>query len=307
MKKRTLVKCAAANDEDFDDIDFEESGKREEPEKRLRTEEPTVIEASPEAIEVDDKDDPPAKKKKEFAWMDSDDDEDGKDSAGSRDDDKDDLWEDVKIVERQEANATTLDEATSFGHLVELAPSLQDNLKSGKLQVVDVAAAYRALGRLKFFDGELLESLNRTFCEFCRKGRLTDQLARDAIEGLSILNAYDKKVFGAVAKIYRERFSELDAQTRSVWLQSFKHFHQEDKDFIQMLEVPPLAATDPRYKAIRCQHHAKGSCALGSRCTFSHDPKARPDLVSDVGLQRPGMVMLTACQLYQGHGAYTRG
>merc|ERR1712039_901367 len=122
----------------------------------------------------------------------------------------------------------------------------------------------------------------------------------------SVLNAYDRSVFSAVAQVFRPKFLALDAGIRGKWLQSFQYFrHDVEKDFLQMLEVAPMIPSHPGYKKLRCRHHAEGSCALGESCTFSHDPQALPTLPLGESFQRPSSVMLTQCQLMQGRGAYT--
>jgi len=180
-------------------------------------------------------------------------------------------------------------------------------LKSGKVDADNLAAAYRAIAREKFFDGDLLENLNDTLCKSVRGGKCTDALGADAIECLTSLNAYDKNVFSVIARFFKPKLPTLDAGLRSRWLQSFQRFgHNVEKDFIQMLEVAPLMPTHPGYRQMQCRHHAQGSCALGAACTFSHDPRALPMLVNpDKGINRPPSVVLTQCQLLQGRGAYT--
>lgn len=244
------------------------------------------------------------KKKKEFAWMSSEDEDD---------DDDDNKSEDVGKAEagsgseddNLEVSVTVLSEAATFGQLVRLAPSLLKKLKADKLEAPDVAAAYRALGRTKFFDGEVLEGLNKCLRKLFKDGKASEALASDAIECLFVLNAYDKAVFSSVATSFRATLPLLDVDLRKKWLRCFQFFkHDSDREFVQMLEVAPMALTHPGYKRVRCQH--LGDCALGAACTFSHDPRALPslDFCSDTGT-RSSSVMLTQCQVSQGRGAYT--
>ena len=285
MKKRVAVRCAAANDSD-DDFDSHELSKRQ----RIGS----SVEAAAPAHEGSQKVQRPHKEK-EFAWMDSEEEGDDAEDNDQEDARSEDGTLDVSVAE--------LDAASSFGQLLRLVPSLHTRMKADQMEVIEVAAVYRALARVKFFDGDVLETLNETLCGFCREGKLTDsQLASDVILGLAALNAYDRKVFSAIAKAFRS--CVVDADTRKRWCQVFHQVnHKHDQDFVQTLEAAPLLPNDLRYKRIRCQHDARGSCALGAQCTYSHDPRAPPALIQEEP-KKATAVMLTACQLYQGHGAY---
>lgn len=292
MKKRTTLRCAAANDDDFATAD--------EPPKPAAQAAAKVESSAAE---------PPKKRKKEkeFAWMDSDDEDDDEDEAGKSDDGK----KGGDSADTVQVDARALDAAETFGAMVRLAEDLQLKLKLGKMQLVDIAATYRAIARTKFFDGELLEILNSEMCKLLAESKTPDQiasLAADAIDCLSNMNAYDKHVFSAIAQFFGPRIMSLDPSMGKRWLQSFRRFeHTAEKDFLQMLEATPMAPGHPGYKTIRCRHDADGSCALGAAlCTFSHDPRALPSLeVADAALQRPASIMLTHGQLHQGRGAYT--
>lgn len=86
----------------------------------------------------------------------------------------------------------------------------------------------------------------------------------------------------------------------------FKAFrHNEEKDFLQLLEVPPLAITSAGYKKLRCKHFAAGGCLLASGCTFAHDMQApmSVDQLNGVGMQFKPVVM-TANQESMGRGTY---
>eukprot|EP00928_Gymnodinium_smaydae_P026991 TRINITY_DN21021_c0_g1_i2.p1 TRINITY_DN21021_c0_g1~~TRINITY_DN21021_c0_g1_i2.p1 ORF type:complete len:302 (-),score=53.68 TRINITY_DN21021_c0_g1_i2:157-1062(-) len=295
MKRRTAVKCAAANDDDFEDLEFADVGKRARTSAVSRADNEEEAEAAVSKRS--------GKKEKEFAWMDSDDDND--------DDEKDKSEERGEAASGEEAedcedvSASALDDASTFGHLVRLAPSLLKQLQKEAMEVADVAAAYRAIARVKFFDGELLEALNGTVSKLGADGKISEGLATDAAESLCILNAYNQLVFSAIAQSFKACLPTLNPVTRSRWLQAFSFFkHRQDKDFLQMLEVAPLQPSHLGYKVLRCRHFAQGSCALGALCTFSHDPRAPPDLAVEAGNPR-STVMLTQCQLHQGRGAYT--
>mmetsp|Transcript_74655 Transcript_74655/g.132373 ORF Transcript_74655/g.132373 Transcript_74655/m.132373 type:complete len:326 (-) Transcript_74655:44-1021(-) len=302
---RRTVKCAAANDDDFQDTTPSEPSKRsqrrgisdsdKEDEVKQATQQARTQSTKQSTKNSTKKS---SKAQKYFAWMDSGDECEDEDS---------DAAEKTGAPPTEDVSAPSLDAVTSFGQFVRLAESLQAHLEASDLEVVDIAAAYRAMARVKFFDGDLLDSLNATLCKLVRTGKLTDGLACDAIECLSVLNAYDRNVFSVIAQVYKSKILTLDIGIRNMWFKSYKHFeHSADKDFLQMLEVSPMPATHFAYKKIRCRHHAQGSCALGeSMCTFSHDPRAPPSLEPADVQRRHSTVMLTQCQLLQGRGAYT--
>jgi len=205
-----------------------------------------------------------------------------------------------------DCSAPVLDAAERFGQLVRLLPAVQARLSKGAMEGADIAALYRAMSRLKFFDGDVLDSLNAALCKLLRGGKATDTLACDAAECLSTLNAYDRNVYSTIAQFFRPRILVLDPGVRNLLLQCFQHVnHAADKDFAQMLEVTPLSPVHPGFKKLRCRHDSQGSCVLGASCTFSHDPRALFTLEVGTGIPRPSQVMLTQCQLLQGRGAYT--
>ncbi|CAK0790661.1 unnamed protein product, partial [Prorocentrum cordatum] len=94
-----------------------------------------------------------------------------------------------------DCSAAVLDAAERFGQLMRLVPAVQARLSAGGMDGADIAATYRAMGRLKFFDGDLLDSLNRALCGLLRGGKGSDKVACDAVECLTALNAYDRSVF----------------------------------------------------------------------------------------------------------------
>jgi len=132
----------------------------------------------------------------------------------------------------------------------------------------------------------------------------------DAILCLKTLNAYDKSIFSAVAKAFKAKTGSMDAAMRNIWLEIFKSFgHDLEKDFLQLLEVPPVPPTMPSYRKVRCWHHSRGLCVLDSACTFSHDQRAPLSLVEG-GREdwwRSKSVMMTQNQKSLGDGAYGLG
>mmetsp|Transcript_85588 Transcript_85588/g.191309 ORF Transcript_85588/g.191309 Transcript_85588/m.191309 type:complete len:335 (-) Transcript_85588:360-1364(-) len=321
MKRKVVPTCAAADDDDFAAVVYARSTERKTRRGEITSDEGGQSSRA-ESL-------PQKKKEKEFAWMDSEEEEEGggeevmeageqenrnglersrgrvrKDdhgthrseehgAHGTQDPEKDG----DSGQEDEDVSAGALDQVQSFGRLMLLAPSLHRQLRDGNMSPVDVAAACRALGRTKFFDGELLEDLGEALRKLLRKERLSVAQAHDAVECLSVLNAYDKGVFSAVASAFRSKTALLEPAIRSAWLKAFQGFgHNLEKDFLQTLEVPPLFPNSPCYKRIRCYH--LGSCALGSLCTFSHDPKA--PLTLETELARASPVIMTHCQETMG-------
>merc|ERR1711933_249709 len=102
---------------------------------------------------------------------------------------------------------------------------------------------------------------------------------------------------GAVAGAFRSKTSSLEYAIRSMWLEVFRSAgHDLEKDFLQMLEVPPLSPISPGFRKIRCRHHTQGSCALEQACTYSHDPRAPPSLEIDSGIVRTSPLVMTQNQ-----------
>lgn len=296
-QRRPAVRCAAANDDEEDEFQWKE--------KRLRR---TPAEAEPKAAEAP----VPAKKAKEFAWMDSES-EDGAENesavagteAGEAEKEERRREEDLP-----ELTAALLDDVQSFGRMMLFAPSLQKWLQGGRRGPTDIVAACRALARTKFFDGDILEELYSVLRKLLRGDRLDLAQTHDAINCLKTLNAYDKGVFSAVAKAFKAKTASMDQAMRNAWLEIFKAFgHDLEKDFLQLLEVPPIPANMPSYRKVRCWHFSKGQCVLDSACTFSHDHRA-PLSLGEGGREdwwRSKSVMMTQNQKTLGDGAYGLG
>lgn len=262
MKRKTTVRCAAANDEDDLGALFDEAEERKS--KSAKHSQSDACEAD-EALLAEVK---PKRKEKAFAWMDSDDeDQDGDDEVAPN--------EGEKKEAREQISESTLDSVQSFGRMMLLVPELQKRLRSGDLSGLEMAAACRAIGRTKFFDGDLLEVLYPTLQQMLRHGKIDLQHVQDVVSCLWTINAYDKGVFCALAACSRSVVGKLSRDTREQFFSICKAFrHEEDQDFLQMLETPPLEITSLGYKKLRCKHFAAGGCLLANGCTFAHDMKA---------------------------------
>mmetsp|Transcript_92118 Transcript_92118/g.152578 ORF Transcript_92118/g.152578 Transcript_92118/m.152578 type:complete len:265 (+) Transcript_92118:3-797(+) len=218
-----------------------------------------------------------------------------------RDDEKKDSDEDVEVT------IETLDEAQSFGRMMLLAPTLRKRLRGFGVDPALVVAACRALARTKFFDSDILEDLYRVLCKLIQTTKLDVTQTNDAVQCLWTLNAYDCKVFRAVASAFQCQTRSMDAGMRATWLEIFKGFgHDADKGFLQMLEVPPVLPMHPSYRKVRCRHHARGECSLGATCSFSHDQRA-PISLLDGGNEdwwRSKPLVMTQNQKTMGRGVY---
>jgi len=306
----------------------EDKAGRHYQEKRSRTEtsdEPADA-AGPSTV-------PMAKKKKEFAWMDSDE-EDGEGSGQAQEGDKDgegsgQTQEHDKAAaesggqgpkkageeqgdsdENVEVTVEVLNEVQSFGRMMLMAPSLRKWLQSGRREPADAVAACLALARTRFFDADLLEDLYAVLRKLLRSERLDNAQTHGVILCLKELNVYDKAVFSAIARAFKAKTGTLDASARALWLDIFRGYgHEVEKDFLQLLEVPPLAPTMPSYRKVRCWHHSKGICVLEGTCSYSHDARAPLSLVEG-GREdwwRSKSVMMTQNQKTLGDGAYGLG
>lgn len=256
-------------------------------------------------------------KAKEFAWMDSEDEEedrkqkkDGEDPGKDRDKDAASEEERDHENENAEVSQQTLDVVQSFGRMMLLAPALQKRLRAGELSPEVVSAACRALARTKFFDRDILEDLYAVLRKLAQDNRLDVVQANDVLMSLTALNAYDANVYGAIAASFRDRITMMEASVRATWLEIFKMFDRDqNKGFQQLLEVPPLAPTNPGYRKVRCAHYSKGTCVLGSECSWSHDPHAPLFLAGGVHEDwwRSKPLVMTQNQRTLGRGVYGGG
>jgi len=322
--RKVSVRCAAANDDESDDE--EDIGSAFVPKR------PRISQLSNgSSAAASERSQPVKKKEKEFAWMVSDDEDDGKPSGeqqsrGKADaqatskkkefawmessDDEDDTAEPSRPQARDEldeAEATleNLDAVQSFGRMMLLTDSLHEKLKTRALNAEELAAACRALGRTKFFDGELLESLSSTLRVMILNNKLTAGQITDVFTCFFELNYFKKDVFSAVAKVFRaaDHQAGLSPVDRATWLEVMQRLgHESDLDFMQMLEVPPLPANNPSYRRIRCIFFARGGCAAGDSCTYAHSDKAPLSLELGVNSSedawRKRSVIMTHCQKY---------
>lgn len=295
-RQKAVVKCAAANDEeDLAGL----SGT-----KAAAATQPTITEDGVEGAIAQINGE---RREKEFAWMDSEDEANEEPDRNREAEDEEQAEQQQPQEEEEEVNADTLDLVQSFGRMMTLAPSLQKRLGSGIFGAADVLAACRALSRTKFFDAELLEGLCTELRKLLQHNLVDEVQVNDAIQCFKSLNAYNSGIFSVVAQAFKFKTRAMDAGIRSAWLDIFREFgHDSEKDFLQLLEVPALPPTDPRYRKVRCWHHSRGSCALESLCTFSHDERAPVSLV-DVGNEdwwRTKPLVMTQNQKTLGHGVY---
>lgn len=276
---KAKVKCTAANDEeDFGDVFEERAPKRSR--ASGSSEKHAPLEQSRPAAKK--------KKEKEFAWMDSEDEGSAADAEASD--------EDVK-PDADELTLDKLDKVQSFGQMMLLMErgSLQDKLKSNTLGPAEVAATCRALARSKFFDGELLEGLCISLRAMINSGKLTAELATDAIVCFKKLNYYNKDFFKAIAKEFMTKVMTLTADIRNKWLDAMQGFdHKDNRDFMQNLEVLPLMPGNPSYKKVKCAFFAKGDCVLGESCTYAHNdfaPLSLIDITKEESWRRRSVIM----------------
>merc|ERR1712232_756536 len=121
------------------------------------------------------------------------------------------------------------------------------------------------------------------------------------------MNAHDKGVLTTVARCFRQKTQFMEPGMRKAWERIFQDFkHKQDKEFLQLLETPPLPPTSPAYKKIRCIYNEKGTCYLGDSCTFSHDPRAPLSLAEGTNEDwwRNKPLVMTQNQKSMGHGVY---
>merc|ERR1719362_1122221 len=296
-RQKAVVKCAAANDEE--DLAGLSGTKAAVTVQPVSTEEKT----EGAITQINGK----TRREKEFARMDSEDEANEEPDRNREADEEEQAEQHQPQEEDTEVNADTLDLVQSFGRMMTLAPSLQKRLGTGTLGPADVLAACRALSRTKFFDADLLEGLCTELRKLLQNNLVDEVQVNDAIQCFKSLNAYNCGIFSVVAKAFKFKTRAMDAGIRSAWLDIFREFgHDSEKDFLQLLEVPALPPTDPRYRKVRCWHHSRGSCALASLCTFSHDEHAPVSLV-DVGNEdwwRTKPLVMTQNQKTLGHGVY---
>ncbi|CAK0864383.1 unnamed protein product [Prorocentrum cordatum] len=185
-----------------------------------------------------------------------------------------------------------------------LAPAITKWLKGGTMSPEEVGATCRAMSRTKFFDGDMLKDLKEVLMRMLSADQLDVASVHDAVMCLWELNAYDQRLFSAVAKALRPKVVFLEQRIRCSWLEVYRGFgHSHEKDFLQLLEVPPLLPTSPAYLKIRCRFFDTASCSLGPLCTYSHDPRAPVTLeVDTVGRSSP--LVMTQNQYSMGRETY---
>ncbi|CAE7037401.1 PEX19-1 [Symbiodinium microadriaticum] len=311
MKRKAV--CVAAQDdfgESSDDLQMvaKVSLKKTRETKVAVAEENTGSQPGADTAPVSSSKSEPRRRKKEFAWMDSDSDED--EERDQKADPDASLDESAKQAqepsgsedENADVSAGTLDGVETFGRMMVLAPALLKKLP--RMLPEDAAAACRALSRTKFFDNDILRAMNALLKRLLLRDRLSIEQADDVLRCMASLNIYDEGVFSAIARQMKVRTSSLDQAVRGQWYDIYKGFkHSGDKDFYQLLEVPPLNALNPGYKRLRCVHHQRGCCAVGEACTYSHDPRAPIELES--AFARPvSKVMMTQTQSNMGRDVY---
>jgi len=160
--------------------------------------------------------------------------------------------------------------------------------------------------RTKFFDADILRDLNDVLKRLLQRNQLSSVHVNDVLTCLYSINAYDQGVLSAVATCFRTQITGLDPMHRAVWQEIFKGFkHELEKDFLQLLETPPLTAISPGYQRIRCFHHSRGFCAVGDKaCSYSHDPGAPLTLEMHFAPVRSSPLVMTQNQYTMGRKIY---
>lgn len=306
MKKTARVRCAAANDDEDEEEEWSKtfSGRK----LRRKSADASAADSGDAAApgpaggprlanEAGKAETGRKSKAKDFAWMDSDDDAGDGDGGSGADDGGGE--EDLVV------SAATLDEVQSFGRMTLLEKALRTRLKSDEQEATIVAAACRALARTRFFDAELLEDLRRGVQQLLKAERLDAMQATDALRCLRELNAYDQGVVSAVAAAFSTKVAMLEPGLRSTWLELFKGMgHEQDQEFLQLLEVPPLLPISPAFRRIRCKFLDRGGCASGAACTYSHDDRAPISLEQLSAAVRSSPLVMTQNQYTMGRGFY---
>eukprot|EP00933_Yihiella_yeosuensis_P061723 TRINITY_DN64552_c0_g1_i1.p1 TRINITY_DN64552_c0_g1~~TRINITY_DN64552_c0_g1_i1.p1 ORF type:complete len:359 (+),score=86.57 TRINITY_DN64552_c0_g1_i1:80-1156(+) len=202
--------------------------------------------------------------------------------------------------EDADVSEETLNDVHSFGRMMILAPALTKQMQ--KMTPENLAAACRAMGRTKFFDSDILKDLSDVVRGLLRKDKLSAEQTNDALQCLWDINAYDKQVLSAVASAFKAKLLILDPTHRQAWQEIFRGFkHEKDKDFVQLLETPPIMAVSPGFRAIRCFHHSKGFCAVGEKdCSYSHAPGAPLTLQGHFAPARTSPLVMTQNQYTLG-------
>lgn len=319
VERKAVVKCAAVHDDEELGGFFDPKAAEHKLRRAVSADiEPEVVQGAQKAMQ--ERQEPLNVEDKAFAWMDSDDEDqdegkgEGKvaeesDREGERRIDKGDADAEAE-KEDDEApvvSVACLDEVQSFGRMVILASAVRKWLQSGTVGSIEAMATCRALARTKFFDGDLLEDLHTVLRRQLQADSLDVTQVDDAIQCFRTLNAYDRGFFSAVARAFKAKTRDIGVGMRNAWLEIFRGFgHNAESDFLQLLEVPPLPATNPGYRKVRCWHFSKGSCVLEAMCSFSHDPRA-PLSLADSGNEdwwRSKPLVMTHNQKTLGYGVY---
>lgn len=301
MKRKVAVRCTAADDDEGSDASGEDR-----PVARRRQEEYAPPSKASQPANADAP--KPKKKEKEFAWMDSEDEdeEEGEEGSGTKAADEGGGHEASKGdgEEDEEVTIEALEAVQSFGRMMLLSEAITKRLKGGTMGAEELGATCRAVTRTKFFDGDMLKDLKEVSLKTLASDQLSIERVDDLVMCLWGLNAYDQVVYSSVAKAMKPKVGMMEQKLRFTWLQVYKDFnHAHEKDFLQLLEVPPLGPTDPRYRKIRCPFLDKGKCYLGDMCTYSHDARAPLTLEADAGLRSSPLVM-TQNQYNMGRATY---
>lgn len=223
-----------------------------------------------------------------------------KDEKRKRDDDKE-----RDSGGEEDVSIESLDMVQTFGRMMVLSDTLLKKLRSGKMPGADIVAACRALGRTKFFDGDMLKELNIVLRRLIQRDQLTPTQINDIIMCLWSLNAYDQGVFTAIANAYKGKTAGVDPGLRANWVEIYRSFnHDHEKDFLQLLEVPPLTPVNPGYQRLRCHFHSRGTCHLDKNCSYSHDSRAPISLEATFAAVRSSPLVMTQNQYTMGRSIY---
>lgn len=172
-----------------------------------------------------------------------------------------------------------LEEVQTFSEFVRLAPSLRQGV--GDMTVDHIVTLCKAASRVRYFDSELFAEVFKHLIPRIKAAELGPAHITDIVQCLTDLNACDVAVVAAAAAMLTPRVADLDKAQRLRWLNllaDVKSPHCEV--FVAALrsapvpeDLSPVASASGR---IACRHFARGFCAMGKTCTFSHEAGLAP-------------------------------
>jgi len=249
--------------------------------------------------------DGPGQRRKAFAWMDSDDEAGDSEEAKSPADaiassapaHRGPEEDTEKHVSAASSSGTSIQAAQAqdpsavlrgvetFGEFMRICESIRQAI--GSMSAENLVELCKTAARVKFYDGDLFDEVFTHLIPKTKSQELSPSQLADILQCLIDLNACDPGFVAAAVASLTPKMGELDKAMRLRWMSLLGDLKSPSCEaFLVALRTAPVleesnAAQSSTSGRIACRHFARGFCATGKNCVFSHEAGLLPPPTSN--------------------------